>query len=65
LPPAVDWYLKERYWYFEQTLFPVNTYWGLFLNYYFKAFTPAQRFDIEVSAPQFVKKNTLIMPSYR
>ncbi|WFO74637.1 hypothetical protein J4526_06015 [Desulfurococcaceae archaeon MEX13E-LK6-19] len=51
IPPTVDWYLEERYWYFQQTLFPTETYWGLFLDYYFKAFTPTEEFVVRISAP--------------
>ncbi len=51
IPPTVDWYLEERYWYFQQTLFPTETYWGMFLDYYFKAFTPTEEFTVRISAP--------------
>ncbi len=54
MPPGVDWYLEERYWYFYQTAFPTETWWGLFLDYYFKAFTPSEELLVEVVAPSYV-----------
>lgn len=54
MPPSVDWYLEERYWYFYQTAFPTETWWGLFLDYYFKAFTPMEELLVEVVAPSYI-----------
>ncbi|MCS7127690.1 MAG: clostripain-related cysteine peptidase [Desulfurococcaceae archaeon] len=54
MPPSIDWYLEERYWYFYQTSFPTETWWGLFLDYYFKAFTPMEELLVEVAAPSYI-----------
>ncbi|MCD6301477.1 MAG: hypothetical protein J7L82_05335, partial [Staphylothermus sp.] len=54
LPPTVDWYLEERYWYFRQTFFPTETFWGLFLDYYFRTFKPTEEFKIQITTPPTV-----------
>ncbi len=51
LPPTVDWYLEERWLYLEQTAFSVDTWWGFFLDYYFKTMTPQKEFRVKVISP--------------
>jgi len=58
IPPSTDDYLTERYWYFEQTLLPVYTWWGLFLDYYFwRLQPPTEELTIVPATPAFVNKD--------
>ena len=47
-PPTVDWYLEERYWYFLQTQLPLQTWWGWFLDFYFRTMTPTEHLWLKV-----------------
>ena len=53
-PPNVDWYLEERFWYYEQVAFASYTWWGLFLDYFFRTMTPIKEYSVEVKAPGFI-----------
>ncbi len=53
-PPDVDWYLEERYEYFEQVAFAVDTWWGIFLDYYFHTMKPTEHLKVKVVAPPMV-----------
>ena len=50
-PPTVDWYLEERYWYIEQVPMAYYTWWGWFLDYFFKTMTPTEEFKVKPIAP--------------
>jgi len=50
-PPDVDWYLEERYWYFNQVQFALDTWWGWFLDYYFYTMKPTEHLEVKVVAP--------------
>ncbi len=53
-PPTVDWYLEERYWYFEQTTLPLETWWGWFLDFYFRTTKPAEELVVKISSPSMI-----------
>lgn len=50
-PPTVDWYLEERYWYIEQVSMAYSTWWGWFLDYFFRTMKPTEEFRAKVIVP--------------
>ncbi len=50
-PPDVDWYLEERYLYFQQASLSYMTWWGYLLEFYFKVMTPREELWVKVNAP--------------
>lgn len=59
IPPSTDDYLKERYWYYQQTYMPQYTWWGLFLDYYFwRLEPPTEELKIIAATPAFVEKGS-------
>ena len=59
-PPTVDWYLEERYWYFLQTQLPLQTWWGLFLDFYFKTMTPTEHLWLKVVTPPIITPGKVV-----